>query len=164
VFCSNRGTRNEEGTSYCVNCGAELRKIHTPSVRSEHIRPQHPQLPPASRLADPSLVLSSFAPPFVTVLGAITGIVAIVYGAQVNGKVAGVTTLVPGIHRARPGCGPGSRRHDGPGVAHPGGLLVSCLSSYWLREAPPPSRTAPVGSRMPSGGALGVTFAVSLGS
>ncbi len=31
----------------------------------------------------------SFAPPFLTVPGVITGIVAIVYGAQVNGKVAG---------------------------------------------------------------------------
>ena len=32
MFCSNCGTRNEEGTWYCVNCGAELRKIQTPSV------------------------------------------------------------------------------------------------------------------------------------
>ena len=32
MFCSNCGTRNEEGTAYCVSCGAELRKIQTPSV------------------------------------------------------------------------------------------------------------------------------------
>ncbi len=31
-FCSNCGTRNDEGTSYCVHCGAELRKIQTSGV------------------------------------------------------------------------------------------------------------------------------------
>ncbi len=32
MFCSNCGTRKEEGTPYCVSCGAELRKIQPPSV------------------------------------------------------------------------------------------------------------------------------------
>ena len=32
MLCSSRATRNEKGTMYCVSCGAELRKIQTPSV------------------------------------------------------------------------------------------------------------------------------------
>ena len=66
MFCSDCGTRNEEGTAYCVSCGAELRKIQTPSV----------EVPPLSTGgAGPSA-------------GPAVGYGA-VYGAQVNGKVAG---------------------------------------------------------------------------
>jgi hypothetical protein len=127
VFCSNRGTRNEEGTSYCVNCGAELRKIQTPSVEVPPLGTGSAGLSGGSAIGpstsvpnNPNYLVQavlltlvwfflSFAPPFVTVQGVIMGIVTIVYRAQVNGKVAGVTTLVPGFHRAWPGCGPGSR-------------------------------------------------------
>ena len=107
MFCSNCGTRNEEGTSFCVNCGAELRKIQTPSVEVPPLDtggggpsagsalgygasvPNIPNyLVQAILLTIVCLVLSPFTL-FFPFLGVITGIVAIVYGAQVNGKVAG---------------------------------------------------------------------------
>ena len=59
------------------------------------------------------LLFLTLAPPFVTVPGVIAGIVGIVYGAQVNGKVAGGNYTGARIHRARPGCGPGSRSRQG---------------------------------------------------
>jgi hypothetical protein len=107
VFCSDCGTRNEEGTSYCVNCGAELRKIQTPGVEVPPLDtggggppagsavgygasvPNIPNyLVQAILLTLVCLVLSPFTL-FFPFLGVITGIVAIVYGAQVNVKVAG---------------------------------------------------------------------------
>ena len=107
MFCSNCGTRNEEGTSYCVNCGAELRKIQTPSAEAPPLDagsaglsagpaagpgasvPNIPNyLVQAVLLTLVCFVLSPFTL-FFPFLGVITGIVAIVYGAQVNGKVAG---------------------------------------------------------------------------
>jgi hypothetical protein len=107
VFCSNCGTRNEEGTSYCVNCGAQLRKIQTPSVEVPPLDtggaglsagsaagpgasvPNFPNyLVQAVLLTLICLVLSPLTL-FFPFLGVITGIVAVVYGAQVNGKVAG---------------------------------------------------------------------------
>ncbi|CAA9497268.1 MAG: hypothetical protein AVDCRST_MAG05-2210 [uncultured Rubrobacteraceae bacterium] len=107
MFCSNCGTRNEEGTSYCVNCGAELRKIQTPSVEVPPLDTRGaglsaaptagpgasvPNIPnylvQAVLLTLVCFILSPFTL-FFPFLGVITGIVAIVYGAQVNGKVAG---------------------------------------------------------------------------
>jgi hypothetical protein len=103
VFCSNCGTRNEEGTSYCVHCGAELRKIQTPGVEVPPLDTGGAGLSASSGASVPNipnylvqavlltlvcLVLSPFTL-FLPFLGVITGIVAIVYGAQVNGKVAG---------------------------------------------------------------------------
>ncbi len=107
MFCSNCGTRNEEGTSYCVNCGVELRKIQTPSVEVPPLETGGAGLPAGSPagpgVSVPNIpnylvqavlltlvcfVLSPFTL-FFPFLGVITGIVAIVYGAQVNGKVAG---------------------------------------------------------------------------
>ena len=107
MFCSNCGTRNEEGTSYCVHCGAELRKIQTPNVEVPPLDtggsglsagsatgpgasvPNIPNyLVQAVLLTLVCLVLSPLTL-FFPFLGVITGIVAIVYGAQVNGKVAG---------------------------------------------------------------------------
>ena len=107
MFCSNCGTRNEEGISYCVNCGAELRKIQTPGVEVPPLDtggggppagsaigygvsvPNIPNYLVQAILLTLVCTFFSFAPPFVTALGIITGVVAIVYGAQVNGKVAG---------------------------------------------------------------------------
>ena len=107
MFCPNYGTRNEEGTSYCVNRGAVLRKIQTPGVEVPPLDtggggppagsaigygasvPNIPNyLVQAILLTLVCLVLSPFTL-FFPFLGVITGIVAIVYGAQVNGKVAG---------------------------------------------------------------------------
>ena len=107
MFCSNCGTRNEEGTAYCVSCGTELRKIQTPSVEVPPLAtggaglsagsaagsgasvPNMPNyLVQAVLLTLVCFVLSPFTL-FFPFLGVITGIVAIVYGAQVNGKVVG---------------------------------------------------------------------------
>jgi hypothetical protein len=107
MFCSSCGTRNEEGTAYRVGCGAELRKIQTPSVEVPPLDtggaglstgsaagpgasvPNMPNyLVQAVLLTLVCFVLSPFTL-FFPFLGVITGIVAIVYGAQVNGKVAG---------------------------------------------------------------------------
>ncbi len=103
MFCSNCGTRNEEGTSYCVHCGAELRKIQTPGVEVPPLDTGGAGLSASSGAFVPNIpnylvqavlltlvcfVLSPFTL-FLPFLGVITGIVAIVYGAQVNGKVAG---------------------------------------------------------------------------
>ena len=107
MFCSNCGIRNEEGTSYCVNCGAEPRKIQTSGVEVPPLDagggglsagsavgygasvPNIPDyLVQAILLTTVCLVLSPFTL-FFPFLGVITGIVAIVYGAQVNGMVAG---------------------------------------------------------------------------
>ena len=107
MFCSNCGTRNDEGVAYCASCGKELRKIQTPDV---DVPPPNLGGPgfasgqtSASAASDPNIpnylvqsvlltivcfVLSPIAL-FFPAIGVITGIVAIVCGAQVNGKVAG---------------------------------------------------------------------------
>ena len=107
MFCSNCGTRNEGGTAYCVSCGAELRKIQTPGVEVPPLgtggaglsagpavgpgvsAPNIPNYLVQAVVLTLICFLLAFVPIFITFLGVITGIVAIVYGAQVNGKVAG---------------------------------------------------------------------------
>ena len=88
-----------------MNCGAELRKIQTPNVDvpppvqgpgfSGSTSSSAASVPNISNYLVQSvlltilcLVLSPFTL-FFTFIGVITGVVAIVYGAQVNGKVAG---------------------------------------------------------------------------
>ncbi len=107
MFCSSCGTRNEEGTAYRVSCGAELRKIQPPGVEVPPLGTGGAGLsagravgPGASATTMPNylvqavlltiicFVLSPFTL-FFPLPGVITGIVATVYGAQVNGKVAG---------------------------------------------------------------------------
>ena len=103
MHCPNCGAQNEEGVSFCANCGTQLRRIQTPdldvpppqntgfapSYASEASVPNMPNyLVQAVLLTIVCLVLSPFAL-FFPGLGVITGIVAIVYGTQVNGKVAG---------------------------------------------------------------------------
>lgn len=103
VHCPDCGAQNEEDASFCANCGTELRRIETPDV--DVPPPQNAGFAPSSvsgasvpnmpnylvqavLLTIVCLVLSPFAL-FFPGLGVITGIVAIVYGTQVNGKVAG---------------------------------------------------------------------------
>ena len=105
MFCSNCGTRNEGGTAYCVNCGAELRKIQTPGASVPNM-PNY--LVQAVLLTIICFVLSPFTL-FFPFLGVITGIVAIVYGAQVNGKVAGNNYAGARSRRTWRGCVPESR-------------------------------------------------------
>ena len=140
MFCSNCGTRNEEGTSYCVNCGAEQRKIQTPGV----------EVPPpdagggglsagsavgygasvpnylvqAILLTTVCLVLSPFTL-FFPFLGVITGIVAIVYGrgstAWWRGQLRrgeGLVALGEGVHLDHV-------RFRGHRVAHTGRLRAA---------------------------------------
>ena len=124
MFCSNCGTRNEGGTSYCVHCGAELRKIQTPGVEVPPLDTGGAGLSASPGASVPNIptylvhavlltlicfVLSPFTL-FLPFLGVITGIVAIVYGAQVNGKVAGGNYVgARDSSRLGPGCGPGLR-------------------------------------------------------
>lgn len=113
MLCSTRATRNEKGTTYCVSCGAELQKIQTPSVevppldtgagralrgpgRPGRLCTQHAQLPRAGRSVDVGLFRPLPVHAVLPFLGSITGIAAIVYGAQANGKSRGEQ-----LHRAR---------------------------------------------------------------
>lgn len=106
MFCSSCGARNDEGAAHCTNCGEELRKIQTPNVdvppppvqgtgfsgSTSSSAASVPNIPnylvQSVLLTILCLVLSPFTL-FFTFIGVITGVVAIVYGAQVNGKVAG---------------------------------------------------------------------------
>lgn len=108
MYCPSCGAQNDENAAYCANCGNELRKIQTPSVEvppppnpggsgfasgptsaSSGSVPNIPNyLVQSILLTIVCFVLSPFAL-FFPAIGVIAGIVAIVYGAQVNGKVAG---------------------------------------------------------------------------
>lgn len=106
MFCTSCGARNDEMAVQCVNCGSALQRIETPSV-------DVPPLPnDSSSFSAPSGVSTGTVPNirnylvqavlltivcfvlapftlFFPFIGVITGIVAIVYAVQVNGKTAG---------------------------------------------------------------------------
>lgn len=106
MYCANCGAQNDDNATYCANCGNELRRIETPRVDvPPPPQAQSPGFAPsaASDAAAPNIpnylvqavlltivcfVLAPFTL-FFPGLGVIAGIVAIVYGTQVNGKVAG---------------------------------------------------------------------------
>ena len=98
MYCSNCGAQNDESATRCSNCGSTLQRIETPTV----------DVPPPPQMAGGSIyggsasavptrlvgaivltilnfVLAFFT--FITGLGVITGIIAIVFAAQVNGKL-----------------------------------------------------------------------------
>ncbi len=102
MYCANCGAQNDDNATYCANCGNELRRIETPRVdvppppqtegpgfASSASVPNIPNyLVQAVLLTIVCFVLSPFTL-FFPGLGVIAGIVAIVYGTQVNSKVAG---------------------------------------------------------------------------
>ena len=98
MYCSNCGAQNDESATRCSNCGNTLQRIETPTVEV----PPPPEMaggsiPGGSAPAVPTrlvgaivltilnFVLAFFT--FITGLGVITGIIAIVFAAQVNGKL-----------------------------------------------------------------------------
>src|SRR3990170_4318267 len=103
MYCSNCGAQNDESATRCSNCGSTLQRIETPTVDV----PTPPEMAGGStpggsiyggsatavptRLAGAivltilNFVLAFFT--FITGLGVITGIIAIVFAAQVNGKL-----------------------------------------------------------------------------
>ncbi len=104
MFCSNCGAQNGEVATRCVNCDNELRRVETPNV---DVPPPPNQgssffagastgtvpnvrnyLVQAVVLTTVCFVLAPFTL-FFPFIGVVTGIIAIVYAAQVNGKVAG---------------------------------------------------------------------------
>jgi hypothetical protein len=92
-YCSNCGAQNDESATRCSNCGNTLQRIETPTVDV----PPPPEMAGGSAPAVPTrlvgaivltilnFVLAFFT--FITGLGVITSIIAIVFAAQVNGKL-----------------------------------------------------------------------------
>jgi Interferon-induced transmembrane protein/zinc-ribbon domain len=98
MYCSNCGAQNNESTTRCSNCGSTLQRIETPTVDVPPPRQMAGgSIPGGSASAVPNrlvgaivltilnFVLAFFT--FITGLGVITSIIAIVFAAQVNGKL-----------------------------------------------------------------------------
>ncbi len=105
VFCTSCGARNDEAATRCANCGETLRRVETSGgdvspppnhglssassgASTETVPNVKNYLVQAVVLTIVCFVLAPFTL-FFPFIGVITGIVAIVYAAQVNGKVAG---------------------------------------------------------------------------
>ena len=180
MFCSSCGTRNEEGTAYRVGCGAELRKIQTPSV----------EVPPLDT-GGAGLSTGSAAGPGASVpnmpnylVQAVLLTLAVSHsprsrcsspfrassrasspsstGRRSTAKSGGTTTPGRGSRRTWPGCEPGSPCLRGPGVARTGRFparihpRVGRGKRLRLATTRSESPGAP-----PGGGRHRVTFAVS---
>ena len=105
LYCPNCGANYADDATRCINCGNTLQKIETPSVdvpppgvsgagfaptgASGGAVPYLPNYLVQSILLTIACFFLSFFAFFFPILGVIPGIVAIVYGSQVNGKVAG---------------------------------------------------------------------------
>jgi len=105
MYCPNCGASNADNATRCVNCGNTLQKIEMPTVEvpppdvrgggfapsgaSSGAVPNIPNYLVQSILLTIACFFLSFFALFFPMLGVIPGIIAIVYGAQVNGKVAG---------------------------------------------------------------------------
>lgn len=79
MFCANCGAANPDGASYCTSCGQTLKAGAAPPVPGQppQVHPTSAQVP--NYLAQSILVTIFCCLPF--------GIPAIVYAAQVNGKL-----------------------------------------------------------------------------
>lgn len=86
MYCTHCGTRNEDAANHCIQCGHSLRQLGTgypPPTYQPPITPPPQYVQPGSvpnYLAQAILVTLFCCLPF--------GIVAIVYAAQVNGKLS----------------------------------------------------------------------------
>lgn len=80
MYCPNCGAQNEEGATFCANCGNSLQPVRTPNVDVPPPPQYQGQVPVPNYLAPAILTTIFCCLPF--------GIVSIVYAAQVNGQVA----------------------------------------------------------------------------